>query len=94
MTKEAEQLEGAVGRWDNEGGAPRSGHHSGEWKMITCVNRVVLFDEDNKSNNQATARCQLAEGHAGIHRRSFTKLGKHGKRGEVIIEWDGNIADS
>ena len=51
----------------------------------------VLLTDDNEGNNQATVRCQLAEGHPGKHRRSFTKLGKHG---EVVIEWDLNIDDS
>jgi hypothetical protein len=45
-------------------------------RVMTCVSRVVLTDDVKKSNNQATVRCQLAEGHAGKHQRSFTKLGK------------------
>jgi hypothetical protein len=61
--------------------------------VLTCVSNVFLAD-DSKSNNQATVRCQLAGGHPGKHRRSFTKLGKHGKQGEVVIEWDHNIDDS
>jgi hypothetical protein len=32
--------------------------------------------------------------HSGKYRRSFTKLGKHGKQGELVIEWDHNIDDS
>ena len=54
----------------------------------------VLLTDDNEGNNQATVRCQLAEGHTGKHRRSCTKLGNHGKQGEVVIEWDLNIDDS
>jgi hypothetical protein len=92
-SKDAEQLGRAIGRWDNEGGAPKSGGHSGSSKGIRCVSNVFLAD-DSKSNNQATVRCQLAGGHSGKHRRSFTKLGKHGKQGEVVIEWDHNIDDS
>ena len=60
---------------------------------MTCVSSVFLTD-DEKSINQATVRCQLVEGHSGKHRRSFTKLGKHGKQREVVIEWDHNIDDS
>jgi hypothetical protein len=55
------------------------------------MSSVLLTDEGNEGNNQATVRCQLAEGHTGKHRRSLTKLGK---QGEVIIEWDHNINDS
>jgi hypothetical protein len=33
------------------------------------------------------------EGHTGKHLRSFAKLGKHGKQGEVVVEWDRNIDD-
>jgi hypothetical protein len=58
------------------------------------VSSVLLTDDGNEGNNQATVRCQLAEGHTGKHRRSFTKLGNHGKQGEVVIEWDLNIDDS
>jgi len=61
---------------------------------MTCVSRVVLTDDGKKSNNQATVRCQLAEGHSDKHRRSLTKLGKHGKQGELVIERDHNIDDS
>jgi hypothetical protein len=35
----------------------------------------------------------LMEGHTGKHLRSFRKLGKHGKQGEVVVEWDRNIDD-
>jgi hypothetical protein len=61
---------------------------------MTCMSSVLLSDEGHEGNNQANLRCQLAEGHTGKHRRSLTKLGKHGKQGEVIIEWDHNINDS
>ena len=61
---------------------------------MTCVSRVVLTDDGEKSNNQTTVRCHLAEGHSDKHRRSFTKIGKHGKQGELVIEWDHNIDDS
>ena len=54
---------------------------------MACMSCVLLTDDGNEGNNQATVRCQLAEGHTGKHRRSFTKLhGKHGKQGEVVIE--------
>jgi hypothetical protein len=59
-----------------------------------CVSSVFLTDDRPEGNNQAIVHCQLAEGHAGTHRREFTKLGKHGKQGEVVIEWDSNIDDS
>jgi hypothetical protein len=60
---------------------------------MTCVSSV-FFTDDERSINQATVPCQLVEGHSGKHRRSFTKLGKHGKQREVVIEWDHNIDDS
>jgi hypothetical protein len=61
---------------------------------MACVSSIHLMDDGKENNNQATVRCQLAEGHPGKHRRSFTKLGTHGKQGEVVIEWDRNIDDS
>jgi len=61
---------------------------------MACMSSVLLSDEHNEGNNQASVRCQLAEGHTGRHRRSFTKLGEHGRQGEVVIEWDRNIDDS
>ena len=63
-------------------------------KIMPCMCTVLLTDDRNEGNNQATVRCQLVEGHSGIHRRGFTKLGKHGKQGEVVIQWDSNIDDS
>ena len=60
---------------------------------MACRSSVFLTDDSNESNNQATIRCQLVEGHTGKHLRSFTKLGKHGKQGEVVVEWDRNIDD-
>jgi hypothetical protein len=45
------------------------------------VSSVLLTDDGNEGNNQATVRCQLAEGHTGKHWRSFTKLGKYGEVG-------------
>ena len=61
---------------------------------MACMSSVLLTDDGNERDDQATVRCQLAEGHTGKHRRSFTKLGKHGKQGEVVIESDRNIDDS
>jgi hypothetical protein len=61
---------------------------------MACVSRIHLTADGNDVNRQVTVRCQLAEGHSGKHRRSFTKLGTHGKQGEVVIEWDRNIDDS
>jgi hypothetical protein len=61
---------------------------------MACMSRVFLTDDGRESNHQATVRCQLVEGHTGKHRRSFIKLGKHGKQGEIVIEWDHNIDDS
>ena len=61
---------------------------------MACTSSVFLTDDRNQSSNQATIRCHLAEGHSGKHRRSVTKLGKHGKQGEVVVEWDRNINDS
>jgi hypothetical protein len=61
---------------------------------MTCRSSVFLTNDGDEGNNRATIHCQLAEGHSGKHRRSFTKLGTHGKQGEVIIEWDRNIDDS
>lgn len=61
---------------------------------MACKCNVLLTDDHNEGNNQAIIRCQLAEGHTGKHRRIFRKLGKHGKQGEVVIEWDRNINDS
>jgi hypothetical protein len=58
------------------------------------MSSVVVTDDGNEGNNQATVRCQLAEGHTGEHRRSFTRLGEHGKQGEVVIKWDRNIDGS
>jgi hypothetical protein len=61
---------------------------------MACMSSVLLTDDGNEGDNQPTIRCQLAAGHYGKHRRSFTKSGKHGKQGEVVIEWDNNIDDS
>ena len=61
---------------------------------MACMSSVLLTDDGNKGNNQVIVLCQLAEGHPDKHRRSFTKLGKHSKQGEVVIEWDLNIDDS
>ena len=61
---------------------------------MACKSIVLLTDDVKQGNNQATVRCQLAQGHSGKHRRTFTKLGKHGKQGEVVIEWDHIINDS
>ena len=94
LPKDADQLGGAIARWDNEGGAPKSGDRLTSSKTMACMSCVLLTDDGNEGNNRATVRCQLAEGHTGKHRRSFTKLGKHGKQGEVVIEWDSNIDDS
>jgi hypothetical protein len=63
-------------------------------KTMGCVSIIHLIDDGKEGDNQATVRCQLAEGHSGKHRRSFTKLGTHGKQGGVVIEWDHNIDDS
>jgi hypothetical protein len=60
---------------------------------MACRSSVFLTDDGNEGNNRATIRCQLVEGHNGKHLRSFTKLGKHGKQGEVVVEWDRNIDD-
>ena len=61
---------------------------------MVCMSSVFLPDDRLEGNNHATVRCQLAEEHSGKHRRAFTKLGKHGKQGEVVIEWDRNIDDN
>ena len=61
---------------------------------MTRVCSARLTYDGKEGNNQVTVRCQLAKGHSGKHRRSFTKLGKHGNQGEVVIEWDRNIDDS
>ena len=63
---------------------------------MVCKSSVLVSDVDDESQarNQTTVRCQLAEGHTGKHRRSSTKLGKHGKQGELLIEWDRNIDDA
>ena len=47
---------------------------------MACMSSVLLTDDRNEGNNQATIRCQLAEGHAHKHRRSFTRLGKHASK--------------
>lgn len=60
---------------------------------MACKCSVRLTDNGKKGNNSAVVRCQLAEGHPGKHQRSFTKLGTHGKQGEVVIEWDALIND-
>jgi hypothetical protein len=60
---------------------------------MACMSSVLLTDDGNEGDNQPTIR-QLAAGHYGKHRRSFTKSGKHGMQGEVVIEWDNNIDDS
>jgi hypothetical protein len=62
-------------------------------KTMACGSSVFLTDGGNECNNRATIRCQLVEGHIGKHLRSFTKLGKLGKQGEVVVEWDHNIDD-
>jgi hypothetical protein len=59
-----------------------------------CMSSVLLTDDGNEGDIQPTIRCQSAAGHYGKHRRSFTESGKHGKQGEVVIEWDNNIDDS
>lgn len=56
-----------------------------------CASSVLLSDDAGKSNTRTTIHCQLADGHPGKHRRTFTKLGRHPKQGEVLIEWDRNI---
>jgi hypothetical protein len=61
---------------------------------MACISSVLLTDDRNDHSNQATVRWELTEGHSGKHRRAFTKLGKHGKQGEVVIEWDRNVDDS
>jgi hypothetical protein len=61
---------------------------------MACKCSVILSDNGKGGNNRATVRCQLPEGHPGKHRRSFKKLGTHGKQGEVVIEWDVIIDDS
>ena len=61
---------------------------------MACMSSVLLTNDGNEGDNQPTIRCQLAAGHYGKHRRSFTKSGKHGMQGEVVIEWDNNIDDS
>jgi hypothetical protein len=94
LPKDADQLGRAIARWENEGGAPKSGDRLRSSKTMAHVCSVLLIDHDNEGNNQVTVRCQLAKGHSGKHRRSFTKLGKHGQQGEVVIEWDRNIEDS
>jgi hypothetical protein len=60
---------------------------------MACRSSVFLTDDGNDGNNRATIQCQLVEGHTGKHLRSFTKRGKHGKQGEVVVEWDRNIDD-
>ena len=62
--------------------------------MASCMRSVYLIADHNEDNNQASVSCQLVGGHPGKHRRGFHKTGKHGKQGEVIIEWDSNIDDS
>jgi hypothetical protein len=89
----ADQLRGAFAKWDNEGGALKSGDRSRRLKTMACMSSIQLIDDGKEGHNQATVRCQLAEGHSGKHRRSFTKLGTHGKQGEVVVEWDRNIDD-
>ena len=83
LAEDANQLRGAIARWDNEGGALKSGDRLRSSKPMACMSSVLLTDEGNEGNNQANVRCQLVEGHTGKHRRSLTKLGKHGKQGEV-----------
>jgi hypothetical protein len=83
-----------MARWDNEGGATESVDRQRSSKTMACKCSLLLTDDRNEGKNQAIVRCQLAEGHTGKHRRNFTKLGKHGKQGEVAIEWDRNINDS
>jgi hypothetical protein len=83
-----------MARWDNEGGATESVDRQRSSKTMACKCTVLLTDDRNEGNNQTIVRCQLAEGHTGKHRRNFTRLGKHGKQGEVAIEWDRNINDS
>jgi hypothetical protein len=58
-----------------------------------CRSSVFLTDHSNEGNNRATIQCQLVEGHTGKHVRSFTRLGKYDKQGEVVVEWDRNIDD-
>lgn len=53
---------------------------------MACMSSVFMNDDRNESDNQPSVYCQLAEGHSGTHRHCFTKLGKHGKQGEVV-EW-------
>jgi hypothetical protein len=60
---------------------------------MACMSSVFMTDDRNEADNQAIVRCQLEQGHSGTHRRGFTKLGKHGKQGEVLVEWDSNIDD-
>ena len=61
---------------------------------MTCSSWVFLTNDTNEDENRVAIYCQLAEGHTSRHRRSLRKLGKHGKQGEVVIEWDRNIDDS
>jgi hypothetical protein len=60
---------------------------------MACRSSLFLTDDGNEGNNRATIRCQLVEGHTGKHFRSIRKVGKHGKQGEVVVEWDRNIND-
>jgi hypothetical protein len=60
---------------------------------MACRSSVFLTADGSEGNNRVTIRCQLVEGHTGKHLRSFRKLGKHGKQGEVVVEWDRNIDD-
>ena len=60
---------------------------------MACMS-VLLIDDSKDGDNQASIRCQSPEGHSDKHRRNFTRLGKDGRQGEVVIEWDNNIDDS
>lgn len=58
---------------------------------MSCKSELQLDDD---TANQVTVRCELEKGHLGRHRRSSTREGRDGRRGEVIVEWDNNIDDS
>jgi hypothetical protein len=94
LPRDSDRFLGPMARWDNEGGATESVDRQRSSKTMACKCSLLLTDDRNEGKNQAIVRCQLAEGHTGKHRRNFTKLGKHGKQGEVAIEWDRNINDS
>lgn len=45
-----------------------------------------LYIADDFGDNHATMRCQLEEGHKGIHQEEYTS----DRSGVVIVQWDNN----